>query len=109
MSLIQDLRITTLADNLVQIGGIGQGGLSFLLELTDAKGDSRKLIFDTSDNREALMHNIKRLKADLSDVDCVVLSHGHHDHTAATVEVVEAAGGGVKVYAHPYTFLQRFF
>jgi metal-dependent hydrolase (beta-lactamase superfamily II) len=56
------------------------GGLSFLLELTDAKGDSRKLIFDTSDNREALMHNIKRLKADLSDVDCVVLSHGHHDY-----------------------------
>jgi len=109
MSLIQDLRITTLADNLVQIGGIGQGGLSFLLELTDAKGDSRKLIFDTSDNREALMHNIKRLKADLSDVDCIVLSHGHHDHTAATVEVVAAAGGGVKIHAHPHTFLQRFF
>jgi 7,8-dihydropterin-6-yl-methyl-4-(beta-D-ribofuranosyl)aminobenzene 5'-phosphate synthase len=37
-----------------------------------------------------------------------VLSHGHLDHTATTVELVKAAGG-VKVYAHPHTFFPRFF
>jgi 7,8-dihydropterin-6-yl-methyl-4-(beta-D-ribofuranosyl)aminobenzene 5'-phosphate synthase len=108
MSLIRDLKITTLAENLVMTKCLGQWGLSFLLEFTDAKGDRGKLIFDTGIHKESLMYNIEQLKVDLSDVDGVVISHGHGDHTAATVEVVEAAGG-VKVYAHPHTFLPRFY
>jgi 7,8-dihydropterin-6-yl-methyl-4-(beta-D-ribofuranosyl)aminobenzene 5'-phosphate synthase len=108
MSHIRSLKVTTLAENLVQAGGLGQWGLSFLLELVDSKGADRKVVFDTSTNKEALMFNVKHLEVDLSDVDCVVLSHGHHDHTSATVEVVKAAGG-VKVHGHPYTFLPRFF
>lgn len=105
---IRDLKITTLAENLVQMGGLGQWGLSILLEFVDVKGDDKKVVFDTSANKEALMHNIKHLEVDLSDVDCVVLSHGHLDHTAATVEIVKAAGG-VKVHGHPHTFLPRFY
>jgi 7,8-dihydropterin-6-yl-methyl-4-(beta-D-ribofuranosyl)aminobenzene 5'-phosphate synthase len=54
-----------------------------------------------------LLHNIKTLKVDLSDVEAIVLSHGHLDHTAATVEVAKAAGD-VKIFAHPHTFLPRF-
>jgi 7,8-dihydropterin-6-yl-methyl-4-(beta-D-ribofuranosyl)aminobenzene 5'-phosphate synthase len=108
MSLIRDLKITTLAENLVMTKCLGQWGLSFLLEFTDAKGDRGKLIFDTGIHKESFMYNIEQLQVDLSDVDGVVISHGHGDHTAATVEVVEAAGG-VKVYAHPHTFLPRFY
>lgn len=107
MESIQTLRITTLAENLVQTRCLGQWGLSFLLEIVDARGDESKVIFDTGIHKESLLYNIKKLNVDLSDVSCVVLSHGHLDHTAATVEVVKAAGG-VKVYAHPHTFLHRF-
>jgi len=107
MEKIKSLKITTLAENLVQAGGLGQWGLSFLLELVDAKGDPRKVIFDTGLNKEALLHNAKIIEEDFSDVDCVVLSHGHLDHTAATTEIV-AASGGVKVYGHPHTFLKKF-
>jgi len=107
MSLVRDLRITTLAENLVMTKCLGQWGLSFYLELVDARGDHRKIIFDTGMHKESLLYNIEQLKANLSDVDCVVISHGHGDHTAATVEVAEATGG-VKVYAHPHTFLPRF-
>jgi len=106
---VRSLRVTTLAENLVQSSGFhGQWGLSLLLELVDAGGRSRKVVFDTGNDKAPLMQNIKRLKVDLSDVDCVVLSHGHGDHTVATVEVVEAAGG-VKVHAHPHVFLPRFY
>ena len=109
MNKIGSLRVTTLAENLVQISGLqGQWGLSFLLELVDARGRRRKVIFDTGNDRAPLMHNIGRLNVDLSDVDCVVLSHGHGDHTVATVEIVKAAGG-VKVYAHPHVFQPRFY
>ena len=109
MGRVESLKVTTLAENLVQSGGLhGQWGLSFLLELVDARGGNRKVVFDTGNDKAPLMHNIKRLKVDLSDVDCIVLSHGHGDHTVATVEIVEAAGG-VKVYAHPHLFLPRFY
>jgi 7,8-dihydropterin-6-yl-methyl-4-(beta-D-ribofuranosyl)aminobenzene 5'-phosphate synthase len=107
MEKVGSLKITTLAENLVQTGGLGQWGLSFLLELIDAKGEDRKVVFDTSANKDAFLHNVRHLKVDLGNVDCVVISHGHGDHTAATVEVVEASGG-VKVYGHPHTFLSRF-
>jgi 7,8-dihydropterin-6-yl-methyl-4-(beta-D-ribofuranosyl)aminobenzene 5'-phosphate synthase len=108
MDEIIGLKITTLAENMVQTGGLGQWGLSFLLEVVDAKGDMRKLVFDTGAEKDGLFHNIKHLKLDLSDVECVVLSHGHGDHTAATVEIVSASGG-VKVYTHQYTFFPRFY
>jgi len=106
MEKIKSLKITTLAENLVQAGGLGQWGLSLLLDLEDAKGEPRRVVLDTGVNKEALFHNAKLLEEDFKDVDCVVLSHGHGDHTAATAEVVEAAGG-VKVYGHPHTFLPR--
>jgi len=105
---IRDLKITTLAENSVVPRYLGQWGLSFLLELVDIKGNNQKIVFDTGTHKESLFHNIKELKKDLSDVDCVVISHGHHDHTAATVEVVTAMRSP-KVYAHPHTFLPRFY
>ncbi len=108
INLIRDLRITTLADSLVMTKCLGQWGLSFFLELVDARGDPRKIVFDTGIHKESLLYNIEQLKADLSDVDCIVISHGHGDHTAATVEIVETASG-VKVHAHPHTFLPRFY
>jgi len=108
MSYIKALKITTLAENLAYAKCLGQWGLSFLLEFVDMKGDERKIVFDTGINKKALLHNIKALKVGLSDVDSIVLSHGHLDHTAATVEVAKAAGG-VEIYAHPHTFLPRFY
>jgi len=107
---ISDLKITTLADNLVQssIFQLGQWGLSFFLEMRDAKGEERKILLDTSANKEAFLHNVKKLEIDLGTIDCMVLSHGHFDHTAAIVEVVKASGG-VPVYAHPYCFNSRAF
>jgi 7,8-dihydropterin-6-yl-methyl-4-(beta-D-ribofuranosyl)aminobenzene 5'-phosphate synthase len=110
---VQALKITTLAENSCGFGAgssrcLGQWGLSFLLETVDANGDNRKIIFDTGMHKQALLQNMKELKVNLSDVDCVVISHGHLDHTAATVEIAEAAEKP-KVYAHPHVFLQRFF
>jgi 7,8-dihydropterin-6-yl-methyl-4-(beta-D-ribofuranosyl)aminobenzene 5'-phosphate synthase len=106
---IQALKITTLAENCVGSSKcLGQWGLSFLLEFMDGKGKNRKIIFDTGMRKQSLLDNIKALKVDISNVDCIVLSHGHLDHTSATVEMVKAVRNK-KVYAHPHTFLRRFY
>lgn len=106
-SFIRGLKITTLAENLVMTRCLGQWGLSLLLEFIDAENNRRKVVFDSGVHKESLFYNVKQLKVDLSDVDCLVISHGHADHTAAIVEIAEVAGGA-KVYAHPHTFQPRF-
>jgi 7,8-dihydropterin-6-yl-methyl-4-(beta-D-ribofuranosyl)aminobenzene 5'-phosphate synthase len=106
MNSLRSLKITTLAENFVQKRGLGQWGLSFLLHIEDAKGKEKKIVFDTGANKKALFHNAKILKEDFRDINCIVLSHGHGDHTAATTELVSISGG-VTVYGHPHTFLSR--
>jgi 7,8-dihydropterin-6-yl-methyl-4-(beta-D-ribofuranosyl)aminobenzene 5'-phosphate synthase len=107
--MIRDLKVTTIADNLVLKAGLwGQCGLSYLLELTDSGGDERKVLFDTGNDKEPLLYNIEKMELDLKDLDAIVLSHGHSDHTVATVEAVEMTGG-CKVYAHPHCFMPRYY
>jgi len=104
---VKSLKLTTLADNMVYIAGLhGQWGLSVLMELEDDRGRPRRILLDTGNDKAPLLHNIKTLKVDLGGLDAVVLSHGHSDHTVATVDVVEASGG-CPVFAHPHCFLPR--
>ena len=107
--MISELRVTTIADNLVLKPGLwGQWGLSYLLEFKDAKHKQRRILFDTANDKEPFLYNIKQLELDLTGIDAIVLSHGHSDHTVATVEAVEMAGG-CPVYAHPHCFQPRFY
>lgn len=107
--MIKNLKITTIADNLVLKPGLwGQWGLSYLLELTDQEGKPRKVLFDTANDKKPYLYNIKTLELDLSDLDAIVLSHGHSDHTVATVETVNMTNG-CTVYAHPHTFQPRYY
>jgi 7,8-dihydropterin-6-yl-methyl-4-(beta-D-ribofuranosyl)aminobenzene 5'-phosphate synthase len=103
---VKRLKITTLADNLAGSKCLGQWGFSCLLDLVDSRGKDQRVLFDTGMVPDALLFNVQALKVDLAGVDCIVLSHGHYDHTGAIVESVRSAGG-VKVYAHPHVFLPR--
>lgn len=67
---VRALKITTLAENSAQSFLLGQWGLSFLLELVDGKEERKKVVFDSGLTRRALLHNVKSLEMDLSDVDC---------------------------------------
>jgi 7,8-dihydropterin-6-yl-methyl-4-(beta-D-ribofuranosyl)aminobenzene 5'-phosphate synthase len=108
ISSVHSLKITTLADNLAGSKCLGEWGFSCLLDLVDANGEDRRVLFDTGMASDALLFNVRVLKVDLAGLDCLVLSHGHYDHTGAIVESVRSANG-TKVYAHPHVFLPRVF
>lgn len=106
---IQDLKVRTLVENYVGGRSWGSWGLSFLLEIKDANGDKRNVIFDSGGNKDVLLHNIKVFKLDFSaGIDAIVLSHGHWDHTGGLMGLVETIGS-VKIYAHPDAFLPSFY
>ena len=91
------------------VGGKGWGswGLSFFLEIEDANGNNKNVLFDTGGNKEVFQHNAKAYDIDLSNIDAIFLSHGHWDHSSAILEVVEASSG-VKLFMHPDVFSTRF-
>ncbi len=60
-------------------------GLSFYIEK-----DGRKLLFDTGQSG-AFLSNAERLQVDLSDLEYVVLSHGHYDHSGGFRDLCEYA------------------
>jgi len=109
MQTVNSVKITTLADNVVYVSRLlGQFGFSAHLEIKDNKGRKHFIVFDTGSNKNALLHNIKGLKLDLAPVESIVLSHGHYDHTSATVEIAKKAKGKVKVFAHPNAFQPKY-
>ena len=70
------LRITTLSDNTAGRGRfLAEWGLSFLVET-----DEVNILFDTGKSISA-SHNAATVRFDLNQIDKIVLSHGHNDHT----------------------------
>jgi 7,8-dihydropterin-6-yl-methyl-4-(beta-D-ribofuranosyl)aminobenzene 5'-phosphate synthase len=68
-----DIKIlsTMLADE-----GFGEWGFAALVDV-----DGRRILFDTGANEDTVQRNLKALRLDLANVETVILSHNHADHT----------------------------
>ena len=77
------MRIINLVENTEGASGCGsEHGLSFYIEM-----EHHKLLADTGAT-DLLLKNAEKLGIDLTEVDTVILSHGHYDH-----------GGGILPFA----------
>jgi 7,8-dihydropterin-6-yl-methyl-4-(beta-D-ribofuranosyl)aminobenzene 5'-phosphate synthase len=97
-------RITCLTDNTVQQGTPfwAEHGLSFCIET-----DRGCVLFDTGQTASILLHNLALLGKSLHQVDTVVLSHAHNDHTGGLPTVLSRRPG-LAVYASPDIGRPRF-
>ena len=96
-------RITILCDNSVGpiSGTLGEHGFAALIE----PSDGLPLLFDTGQGL-TLLHNAGRMNRDLSQVERIVLSHGHYDHTGGLLTLLDTIGPR-QVFAHPGIFMPR--
>jgi len=77
---VKTLKVTVLSTMLAGDVGIGEWGFAALLE-----ADGRRLLIDTGDRPETVMHNAAELGIDLSTVTDLVLTHNHSDHTGGLI------------------------
>src|SRR5262245_11099172 len=77
---VRTLKVTVLSTMLAGDVGVGEWGFAALLE-----ADGQRLLIDTGDRPETVLHNAEELGIDLSAVTDVVLTHNHHDHTGGLV------------------------
>jgi 7,8-dihydropterin-6-yl-methyl-4-(beta-D-ribofuranosyl)aminobenzene 5'-phosphate synthase len=96
------MKIITLIENLVYTQGLAaEHGLSVYIET-----GNRKILFDTGQSG-LFIQNAKTLGIDIEAIDCVVLSHGHYDHTGGLYPFLKA-NKKAKVYAKRELFTPKF-
>ncbi len=99
-----EARAITVSENsvfAVPRGMLGEWGLSVLLER-----DGRKVLLDTG-GKVAAAHNGDLLGIAWNEIDAMVLSHGHYDHTGGLQDVLPRIGKRIKVIAHPDVFADK--
>jgi 7,8-dihydropterin-6-yl-methyl-4-(beta-D-ribofuranosyl)aminobenzene 5'-phosphate synthase len=73
---VQSLDIKVLSTMLADNAGIGEWGFSALVV-----ADGHRILFDTGARPDTVLINARELKADLTNVPDVILTHNHGDHT----------------------------
>ena len=96
------MRIITLIENLVNAGWLkAEHGLSIYIET-----DKQKIIFDTGQTG-AFIQNAERMGIPIEEIDSLVLSHGHYDHTGGLYPFLEK-NNKAKVYAKKELFVPKY-
>jgi 7,8-dihydropterin-6-yl-methyl-4-(beta-D-ribofuranosyl)aminobenzene 5'-phosphate synthase len=133
---VDAIEITTLYENLVDLGLPGQGsverlrtkgtpiashllaeeqkspfegghGLSLLVKVT-REGVSRSVLFDAGGSPRGLVHNLDCLEIRPNEWSCIVLSHGHWDHVLGLIGLEERLGRlSMPLVLHPDAYLRR--
>jgi len=78
-------------------------GIAFAIETP-----ASRLLFDTGQSGDVLVQNAKQLGLDLSQIDALVLSHAHYDHTGGLEAFQQRNKPGLPLYAHPDLFRERY-
>jgi len=96
------MKITTLIENLVyQPGLVSEHGLSLYID-----SGRRRILFDTGQSA-AFTDNAKQLGIDLTNVDAVVISHGHYDHTGGLLAFLRM-NNNAPVYMKKAVFQKKY-
>lgn len=97
------MRLVVLVDNCAINGRNlkGEGGASYYIE-----DENEKFLLDTGASG-LFMENAKNLGINLDDVDKIVLSHGHYDHTGGLKDFIESKNNKINIICHPLSFNKK--
>lgn len=82
---------------------LAEHGLSQLVTVS-LDGESHSFLFDTGYSPIGVPHNLSELGQDLTDIEAIILSHGHMDHTGALLAVLEDLSRPIPLVLHPEAF-----
>ncbi|MGC8939540.1 MAG: MBL fold metallo-hydrolase [Candidatus Bathyarchaeia archaeon] len=68
---------------------VAEHGFSMLIRVFGG-GKSHSILFDTGSSPNGVLINTKRMRLNLAEIECIVLSHGHYDHFGGLPAIVKA-------------------
>lgn len=100
------MKITVVVDNCVPISTpspfLGEHGASLLIE------NNNKLILLDAGQSSAVVHNLSLLGRHPAELDAIVISHGHYDHTGGLYHLLKHRRKPISIFAHPRIFDARY-
>ena len=83
---------------------LAEHGLSMLV--TVYQGDKKHtILFDTGYTKIGVPHNLEQLEIDLKEIECIVLSHAHMDHTGSLYSTLDRIPRRIPLVVHPAAFI----
>ncbi|MGD9238458.1 MAG: MBL fold metallo-hydrolase [Desulfobacterales bacterium] len=87
---------------------LAEHGLSLLVRV-QRDAEKHTILFDTGYNSMSVLHNMEQLAVDLNEMEAIVLSHAHMDHTGSLYPILEKISDPIPLVIHPDAFLSPRF
>lgn len=85
---------------------LGEHGLAISIKFIE-NGISHHILLDTGGLMNTIIENSKNLEISLSDVEKVILSHGHYDHFGGLERVIPEIRKKAEIYLNPICYEQN--
>lgn len=83
---------------------LGEHGLCLMVTVHE-KGGKHSILFDAGYSKVGVLHNLEMLKLDLGEIESLVVSHRHMDHTAGLYALLDRIAQPIDLVVHPEAFL----
>ena len=86
---------------------IAEHGFSALINVKQGVKEGT-VLFDTGITRNGILHNMDAMEINISDIQAIILSHGHADHTTGLAGLINRKGvRKLPLVLHPDAYLER--
>ncbi len=86
---------------------LAEHGFSALINVK--QGNKQGIVlFDTGVSRSGILHNLDAMQIKISDIQAIILSHGHADHAMGLPGLIDRLGSrNLPLVLHPDAYLER--
>jgi 7,8-dihydropterin-6-yl-methyl-4-(beta-D-ribofuranosyl)aminobenzene 5'-phosphate synthase len=82
---------------------LAENGLSLLI--TVCQGEKKHtILLDTGYTKIGVPHNMEQLEINIKEIEAIVISHGHMDHTGSLNPILDKIPGRIPLVVHPGAF-----
>lgn len=82
---------------------LAEHGLSLLVTVYRGE-DKHTILFDTGYTKVGVLHNMEQLGVNVGEIEAIVLSHGHMDHTGTLYGILDKISRTIPLVLHPGIF-----
>jgi len=103
----RSLRLTVIVEDSTSMENpnlLAKHGLSLLVEVEMEDSKQLTLMMDTGPSADVTLSNMQSMTINPQEIDLIMLSHGHYDHTGGLLGVLRKVGRQTLVIVHPRAF-----
>ena len=83
---------------------LAEHGLSLLVTVCQEE-DKHTILFDTGYTKVGVLHNMEQLGINVEEIEAIVISHGHMDHTGSLYGILDKIFDKIPLVVHPGAFI----